>query len=64
MRARNSYYHINTYDIALEVLSIPYYNEKIVKIKGNLFNRHNGVFYERGTYTIKRSDLKKWRILE
>lgn len=55
-------YTNNTSDLAIKVLSIYYENATIVKIRGKLFNKRNGLVYERKQFDLKKELIKDWQV--
>ena len=64
MRVNNIYRHKRTLDIDVECLKVQYVGPKYIKVKLKIFNRHNGIFYETGTYKIMKDDLKNWELVK
>jgi hypothetical protein len=62
-RIGHTYVHDYAPDIALEVLKVRFSCQSYVKVKARLVNRHNGLWYETKTYTIKRKDFNRWSVL-
>jgi hypothetical protein len=59
-KSHHEYIHSHTLDIQLTVLKVQYACANYVKVKGILSNRHDGVYYEMGTYKIYKKDFKHW----
>jgi len=55
-------YTNNTSDLVIKVLSIYYENATIVKIRGKLFNKRNGLVYEQKQFDLSKELIKDWQI--
>ena len=49
-------------DLVIDVIKSSYWNNRYIKIKINLYNKHNGILYEsRTNYKVYWENISHWR---
>ncbi len=67
MRPGTLYKHIHNTDVAFEPVKLNTYKKDVVIIKGrwyNIVNPKNIYLIDDDTITIKRTDLKNWKVYD
>lgn len=61
---RGATYTNKVSDLAMRVVSIYYESDTVVKIRGVLFNKHNGIVYETKQFDLTKESIKNWEFFK
>lgn len=59
-KSGEEWYHKSTLDIKLKIVVVMTSIPNTTRIVAHIFNRHNEIYYDTGTYTIANDQLHMW----